>query len=151
LDLASFEVRLGEHGVQEWTVASGAEQARRIPTEEVPTIRHEESRCRFSVPVRQLSRHLIRVPETAEPRRLVMAARGPPPDDRETRHPSVLVMGTASWAGSPSAALQTAQVYVDADNRFETTAVDSPEETTANNDMTTDLTQLPSQIAKCPK
>jgi hypothetical protein len=60
-------------------------------------------------------------------------------------------MGTASWAGSRSAALQTAQEYVDAENRFETTAVDSPEETTANNDMTTDLTQLPSQIAKCPK
>ena len=47
--------------------------------------------------------------------------------------------------------LQTAQEYVDAENRFETTAVDSAEETTANNDMTTDLTQLPGQIEKCPK
>jgi hypothetical protein len=47
--------------------------------------------------------------------------------------------------------LQTAQTYVDAENRFETTAVDSPEEATANNDMSTALTQLASQIAKCPK
>lgn len=47
--------------------------------------------------------------------------------------------------------LQTAQGYVDAENRFETSAVDSPEETTANNDMTTALTQLEGQMAKCPK
>jgi hypothetical protein len=59
------------------------------------------------------------------------------------------VPGVAS--GECRAVLQTAQEYVDAENRFETTAVDSPEETTANNDMTTDLTQLPGQIAKCPK
>jgi hypothetical protein len=47
--------------------------------------------------------------------------------------------------------LQTAQGYVDAENRFETSAVDSPEETTANNDMSTTLTQLEGQIPKCPK
>ena len=47
--------------------------------------------------------------------------------------------------------LQTALGYVDAENRFENTAVDSPEESTANTDMTTTLTQLTGQIAKCPK
>ena len=54
-------------------------------------------------------------------------------------------------SGACRTVLQTAQGFVDAENRFETTAVDSPEEATANNDMTTTLTQLPTQIAKCPK
>ena len=47
--------------------------------------------------------------------------------------------------------LQTALGYVDAVNRFEDSPADSPEEATANTDMTTTLTQLTGQIAKCPK
>lgn len=54
-------------------------------------------------------------------------------------------------AGGCRTVLQTGQGYVDAETRFETTASGSPEETTANNDMTTGLTQLEGQIAKCPK
>jgi hypothetical protein len=59
------------------------------------------------------------------------------------------VPGVAS--GGCRTVLQTAQGFVDAENRFETTAVGSPEETTANNDMATTLTQIAGQIAKCPK
>ena len=59
------------------------------------------------------------------------------------------IPGVAS--GGCRTVLQTAEGFVDAEIRFETTAVDSPEETTANNDMTSALTQLPGQIAKCPK
>jgi hypothetical protein len=47
--------------------------------------------------------------------------------------------------------LQTAQAFADAEGRFLASAVDSPEETTANNDMSADLVQLQGQVPKCPK
>jgi len=59
------------------------------------------------------------------------------------------VPGVAS--GACRTVLQTAQGFVDASNRFEAASIDSPEETTASNDMTTTLIQLESQVAKCPK
>jgi len=52
-------------------------------------------------------------------------------------------------AGGCRTALQTAAAYVDAAGRFESTPVDSPEESTALDDMSARIVDLEGQIPKC--